>query len=332
MTMSRKEFLQKVSLGSLSTLVFGVPGMNGPARSQEKDLIKVPFGSTHTGSIKMMTDTVRRHRIDEKYGMLWEPVNLQINTLADAIILKSKPAGCLGSPVIALARGQGHNLQMFEALTINHSSLLVRLDSPYRLITDLKGKKIAAVTRTSGTYQSFYTVARMMGLDPENDCEVIFTAPEAGRRFLETGEVEAFNIYEPFPTNMIASGKTRELVRVRDEWKKLVGKDMLLLGVVAYQEWIAANRELAKKIALVTREAVDLMRRSPHQTIADNRVSQGLESDEAVKLAETRLIELYTPTALNKDLIDSAYIEMQKGAEFGLLKATPTRDMWVVLS
>ncbi len=332
MAMTRKEFLRRASLGLSSFLVFGAPGMNGPARSQEKDLIKVPFGSTHTGSIKMMTDTVRRHRIDEKFGMLWDPAPLQINALADAIVLKSKPVGCLGSPVAAIARNEGHNLQMFEALTVNHSSLLVRQDSPYRGITDLKGKKIAAVTRTSGTYQSFYTVARMMGLDPEKDCQVIFTAPEAGRRFLETGEVEAFNIYEPFPTNMIASGKTRELIRVRDEWKKLVGKDMLLLGVVAYQEWITSNKELAKKIALVTREAVDLMRRSPHQTIADNRVSQALESDEAAKLAETRLIEMYTPTPLNKDLIDSAYIEIQKDAEFGLLKVTPTLDIWLVLS
>jgi len=331
MDLTRQEFL-RTSLGLAGALVFGAPQFGATARANEKGLIKLPFASTHTGSIKMMTDTVRRHRIDEKYGMIWEPANLQINALADAIILKSKSAGCLGAPVAAIARSQGHNLQMFEALTINHSSLMVRADSPYKSITDLKGKKIAAVTRTSGTYQSFYTVARMMGLDPEKDCQVIFSAPEAGRRFLEDGEVEAFNIYEPYPTNMIASGKVRELMRVRDEWKRLVGKDMLLLGVVAYQDWIDANRDLAKRVAKVTREAVDLMRAAPQQTIADNRASQALESDAAAKLAETRLIEMYTPTALNKNLIDSAFIEIQKGHEFGLLKVAPTNDIWTLIN
>lgn len=330
MTMTRKQFMQS-ALGLSGFLMFGAPGLVTSARGQGKDLVKVPFASTHAGSIRLMTDTVRRHGLDEKHGQLWEPAHLQINALADAIILKSRPAGCLASPVAALARARGHNLQMFEALTINHSSLLVRADSPYREIKDLKGKKIAAVTRTSGTYQSFYTVSRMLGFDVEKECEVLFAAPEAGRRFLETGEVEAFNIYEPFPTNMIAAGKTRELIRVRDTWKELVGKDMMLIGVVAHEEWINANREVAKNIAVITREAVDIIHKNPQQTIRDNMKSQGIESEEAVKLAEKRLIEMYTPTPLNKDLIESAFIEIEKGAEFGLIDVKPTRDLWTIL-
>lgn len=329
-TITRKQFLQG-SLGLSGMLMFGVPGAATPASAQSKDLVRVPFASTHAGSIKLMTDTVKRHKLDEKHGMIWEPAHLQINVLADALILKSRPVGCLASPVVAIANARGHKLRMFEALTINHSSLLVRADSPYKELKDLRGKKIAAVTRTSGTYQSFYTVARMLGVDVEKECQILFAAPEAGRRFLESGEVEAFNIYEPFPTNMIAAGKTRELIRVRDTWKELVGKDMLLLGVVAYQDWINENLPLAKKISAVTREAVDLIHQNPAQTIQDNKESQGLESDAAMKLAEKRLIEMYTPTPLNDALIDSAFLEIQKGAEFGLIDVKPTRDFWTVL-
>ena len=330
MSVTRKEFLTQ-ALGFGGLLAFGVPGISSPSRA-EGGLVKVPFASTHAGSIKMMTDTVRRHKLDEKNGMIWEPVHLQINALADTLVLKSLPVGCLGSPVVALAHARGHRMQMFEALTINHSSLMVRTDSPYKDIKDLKGKRIAAVTRTSGTYQSFYTVANMMGLNPEKDCQVIFTAPEGGRQLLESGEVEAFNIYEPFPTNMIAGGKSRELLRVRDAWKKLVGKDMLLLGVVAFEDWITANRDLAVRIAKTTREAVNLIHSSPEQTIKENRASQGIETDAAAKLAEVRLIEMFTPTSLNKDLIASALIEIQKGNEFGLLDAKPTEDLWRILT
>lgn len=331
MSLTRKQFLQG-SLGLSGLLMFGTPGYVTAARGQSKDLIKVPFASTHAGSIKLMTDTVKRHKLDEKHGMIWEPAHLQINALADALILKSRPAGCLASPVVAIAQARGHKLRMFEALTINHSSLLVRADSPYKELKDLKGKKIAAVTRTSGTYQSFYTVSRMLGFDVEKECQILFAAPEAGRRFLETGEVEAFNIYEPFPTNMIAAGKTRELIRVRDTWKELVGKDMLLIGVVAHEEWINANLEVAKKISLVTREAVSVIHKNPKQTILDNKESQSLESDAAIALAEKRLIEMYTPTALNDALIDSAFLEIQKGAEFGLLDVKPSRDFWTILN
>lgn len=333
MDMTRKDFLTAAAGGLAGVMAFGLPGFEPRVvRAQGKELIKVPFASTHAGSIKMMSDTVRRYQLDEKRGTLWEPAHLQINALADALILKSKPVGCLANPVAALADAKGHRLRVFEALTINHSSLLVRADSPYRALEDLKGKKVAAVTRTSGTYQSFYTVARMIGVDPEKDFQVIFAAPEAGRRFLETGEVEAFNIYEPFPTNMLSAGKTRELVRVRTEWKRLTGKDMFLLGVVAYEDWIAANRDLAKRVAATVREAVDVIRGNPARTIQENRATQGLETDAAAKLAETRLIEMYTPEPLNAALIESAYFETQKGAEFDLLKVTPKKDLWVILS
>lgn len=331
MDMTRKEFLA-AGAGAAAALVFGVPGLEPETvRAQGKELVKIPFASTHTGSIKMMSDTVRRHRLDEKRGTLWEPANLQINALADALILKSKPVGCLANPVVALADAKGHPLRCFEALTINHSSLLVRKDSPYTKLGDLKGKKVAAVTRTSGTYQSFYTVARMMGVDPEKDFQVIFAAPEAGRRFLETGEVEAFNIYEPYPTNMLSSGTTREIVRVRTEWKRLTGKDMFLLGVAAYEDWIVANRDLARRVAATVREAVTLIRSDPARTIQENRATQGIESDAAARLAETRLIEMYTPEPLNGALIESAYYEIEKGAEFGLLDVKPKKDLWVVL-
>lgn len=333
MEMTRKQFLETAAGSVMGAMVFGLPGFAPRvSHAQGKELIKVPFASTHAGSIKMMTDTVRRYQLDEKRGTLWEPAHLQITALADALILKSKPVGCLANPVVALADSKGHRLRVFEALTINHSSLLVRGDSPYKALEDLKGKKVAAVTRTSGTYQSFYTVARMMGVDPEKDFQMVFAAPEGGRRFLETGEVEAFNIYEPFPTNMLSGGKTRELVRVRTEWKRLTGKEMFLIGVVAYEDWLMANRDLAKRIAATVREAVDLIRGNPARAIQENRGTQGLETDAAVKLAETRLIEMYTPEPLNAALIESAYFETQKGAEFELLKVTPKKDLWVVLS
>ncbi|HET8577228.1 MAG TPA: ABC transporter substrate-binding protein [Methylomirabilota bacterium] len=332
MDMTRKEFLV-AGAGAAAGLVFGLPGMRlETVRAQGKELVKVPFASTHAGSIKMMTDTVRRHRLDEKRGTLWEPANLQITALADALVLKSKPVGCLANPIVALADAKGHPLRCFEALTINHSSLLVRKDSPYTSLADLKGKKVAAVTRTSGTYQSFYTVARMLGVDPEKDFQIVFAAPEAGRRFLETREVEAFNIYEPYPTNMVSAGTTRELVRVRTEWKRLTGKDMFLLGVVAYEDWIAANRDLARGIAATVREAVSLIRSDPARTIRDNRPTQGLETEAAAKLAETRLIEMYTSEPLNGALIESAYFEIEKGAEFGLLPVKPKKDLWMVLA
>lgn len=332
MDITRKEFLATAGAGVAGTLVFGMPGL-GPrtVRAQGKELVKVPFASTHAGSIKMMSDTVRRYRLDEKRGTLWEPAHLQIGALADALILKSKPVGCLANPVVALADAKGHPLRCFEALTINHSSLLVRKDSPYTKLEDLKGKKVFAVTRTSGTYQSFYTVSRMMGVDPEKDFQVIFGAPEGGRRFLETGQVEAFNIYEPFPTNMLSAGTTRELVRVRTEWKRLTGKDMFLIGVVAYEDWIVGNRDLARRVAATVREAVDVIRGNPARTIQENRATQGIETDAAARLAETRLIEMYTSEPLNGALIESAYFEIEKGAEFGLLNVKPKKELWVPL-
>jgi sulfonate transport system substrate-binding protein len=75
------------------------------------------------------------------------------------------------------------------------TALLVRKDSPYQSITDLKGKKIAA---TKGTDPYLFTLRALQqaGLN-KNDVELVHLQHPDGRTALEKGDVDAWAGLDP---------------------------------------------------------------------------------------------------------------------------------------
>lgn len=77
----------------------------------------------------------------------------------------------------------------------NGAPILVREDSPYRTITELKGKKIAATPGT-GPYIGLVAALQKHGLD-KTDVQIVSLQHPEGRLALASGRVEAWAGLEP---------------------------------------------------------------------------------------------------------------------------------------
>ncbi len=94
------------------------------------------------------------------------------------------------------------------------TALLVRKDSPYQSLADLKGKKIAA---TKGTDPYLFTLRALQqaGLS-KNDVELVHLQHPDGRTALEKGDVDAWAGLDPHMAASEIQAGSRLLYRNRD--------------------------------------------------------------------------------------------------------------------
>lgn len=99
------------------------------------------------------------------------------------------------SALLARANGTPIKYVYWTARQGSGSPILVRKDSPYKSIADLKGKKLAATPGT-GPYISLVAALQKFGLT-ENDVEIVSLQHAQGRLALAAGRVDGWAGLEP---------------------------------------------------------------------------------------------------------------------------------------
>ncbi len=105
---------------------------------------KISLGYVSTGLTGLAVQVMQDLKIPEKHGVQFEYHGfLDPSSLNDAFVMgKFNVNLAAGVNVIALARSKGYKVQYFFPTLINSVSLLVKKDSPYNNLSDLKGKKV----------------------------------------------------------------------------------------------------------------------------------------------------------------------------------------------
>jgi sulfonate transport system substrate-binding protein len=114
-----------------------------------------------------------------------------------------------------LSRANGSPIKSVYAYSrAEWTALVVRKDSPYQTVADLKGKKIAA---TKGTDPYLFTLRSLQqaGLS-KNDVELVHLQHPDGRTALEKGDVEAWAGLDPHMAASEVQAGSRLLYRNRD--------------------------------------------------------------------------------------------------------------------
>jgi ABC-type nitrate/sulfonate/bicarbonate transport system substrate-binding protein len=130
----------------------------------------------------------------------------------------------------------GTELRLFAAQIWSGNAWVVRKDSPYKTLADLKGKKIGNFSRVTGAFFFSAVIAKEHGLDVEKDFQAIPAETGALIALLERGEVEAINMFEPHTTKLIVSGKYRVLLDFDVELKRIFGAPPLKTGMAVLRE------------------------------------------------------------------------------------------------
>ncbi len=142
----------------------------------------------------------------------------------------------------------GTELRLFAAQIWSGNAWVVRKDSAYKTLADLKGKKIGNFSRVTGAFFFSAVIAKEHGLDIEKDFQAIPAETGALIALLDRGEVEAINMFEPHVTKLIVSGRYRVLLDFDVELKRIFGAPPLKTGMAVLRDTAEKQPALVKSI------------------------------------------------------------------------------------
>jgi sulfonate transport system substrate-binding protein len=131
-------------------------------------------------------------------------------------------------PVFAQAAGAQLTYFAQEAPSPSAQAIVVRTDSPYKTVADLKGKKIA-VTKAAGSHYLLIASLEKAGLRFK-DIEAAYLTPADGRAAFERGSVAAWVTWDPF----LAGVQRRSEVRILADGRNVADYQRYYLASTAY--------------------------------------------------------------------------------------------------
>jgi len=265
---------------------------------------KISLGYVDSGLTGLAVQVMKDDSIPQKYGLDFDYQGFPNPTASNnAFILNKYDINiAAGANVIALARNKGYKVKYFYPTLLNSVSLLVKTDSPYKLLEDLKGKKIGWYGLASGGGTAFYVLSNIMGVNILKDFEMVQSSPPALWPMLDRGDVEAIIIYEPFVSRMLATKEYRVVLGpFWKEWEKRTGYKMEMTGIAAKSEWLSENPEITKKIINMWQETVDSIKSHPRKILQKYPTFTNIQSIEELDLGVKNIPIIYVDNWDNLD-------------------------------
>jgi sulfonate transport system substrate-binding protein len=200
--------------------------------------------------------------------------------LLEALNVGAIDFGTVGEapPIFAQAAGADFVYVANEPPSPSSEAIVVPNNSPLRLPSDLRGKKIA-LNKGSNVHYLLVKALEKEGI-AYRDITPVYLAPADARAAFERGSVDAWVIWDPF----LAAAERQLKARILADGKGLVANHQFYLAARA---WAAASPELVR-IVVEELGRVDEWGRSHQQEVAAILTAQtGLEAD-VVALAAQR--------------------------------------------
>lgn len=99
-------------------------------------------------------------------------------------------------PIIAQATGVPVRYVAYDPWGPKGEAIVVKKDSPYKTVADLKGKKVG-VAKGSNSHYLLVSALESANLKP-NDVEIVFLKPADARAAFEQGNIDAWSIWDPY--------------------------------------------------------------------------------------------------------------------------------------
>jgi NitT/TauT family transport system substrate-binding protein len=128
-----------------------------------------------------------------------------------------------------------------------------------RSIKDLKGKKVAILSKGSGQHVFLASIATSVGLDPNRDINWVDHPPAEGKRLLAEGKVDAYLGFPPDPQELRANKIGRVLLNSSTDrpWSQY------------FCCMLAANKEFAQRNPIATKRVLRAILKASELCAAD---------------------------------------------------------------
>lgn len=234
--------------------------------------------------------------LDRKNGYIMKPRWAPVAEVERLIAIGAIPVGLSTAESALRANVKGVALRLLTPFMEPHQQVLVRKESPYKSVTDLKGKPLAITPEVTALYNMFDFTMRKMGFNIEKDFKLKKLGALGIVAVLEKGEVEGAVLWEAFVSKLVATGRYRVLMFLRDEMRRALNTPVKVMGWIgALDPWVKANADLIPKMRASWRETwVGVQKDEAHFRKYAKKFF-GLEKPEEVSLGWERTRQFLLP-------------------------------------
>lgn len=260
--------------------------------------------------------------LDRKHGFVMKPRWAGVPEIQRLLGIQALSVGLMTPEAALRANVNGVPIRLIQPYQTSHMFVLVRKESPYQRLDDLKGKALALTPEVTTLYNLFDFMNRKRGVNIEKDFQLKKLGGPVIIAVLEKGEVEAGILWEAHVSRLLASGKYRTILGFRDELDKLLNTKVLpVIWLAALEPWTKSNGDAVAKLRAAWTEAYRGVQQDESHFRKYAKPFFGLEKPEEIALAWQRTKVFLLPADFKWP--DAATLNaeknwLQQGVELGM--------------
>jgi ABC-type nitrate/sulfonate/bicarbonate transport system substrate-binding protein len=212
--------------------------------------------------------------------------------------------------------------------------VFVLKDSPFKTITDLKGKKFASWSTGAGAFKAMRaTVKDGYGMDVLKDTEFVQAAPPALLKMLDRGQIDSmFNISSLTIAAAAQPDKYRSVFAPNDYWKKKTGQGILWSApLVCWRKWVEEDKARATAFVKAWTEGYRWLRKPENLRKAVKKWGKlaAVKNEAQAKTYENWLTQgKMLIVDWDKDTRDKQWEFLHMAKKHGILKKIPNKEKY----
>ncbi|HXG51387.1 MAG TPA: PhnD/SsuA/transferrin family substrate-binding protein [candidate division Zixibacteria bacterium] len=227
---------------------------SGPASGAELPAVEV--GLPQDGLFGLGGQYIIDHGLDRRNGFVMKPRWAGVPEIQRLLGIQAISVGLMTPEAGLRANLAGVPMRLIQPYQTSHMFVLVRSNSPYRSVEDLKGKPVALTPEVTTLYNLFDFIMRKKGASIEKDFQLKKLGGPGIIAVLEKGDVEAGLIWEAHVSRLVTTGKYRTIMSLRDEMNRLLSTKILpVVWLGALEPWVRANGALVASLRAAWTEA-----------------------------------------------------------------------------
>ena len=318
----------KILLNVIATTVALSGVFQSPIQAQSLQTVNIATAAAgQSGYIAALIDA---KGIAAQHGLKINNMMMDFTEAANAVKLGRATASAMQPSTAVNLLKSGTDIRLITPQIWSGNSWLVKKDSPFKSLADLKGKKIGNFARVTGAYFFSAVIAKEKKLDIEKDFQSIPAETGALIALLERGEVEAINMFEPHTTRLVLSGKYRVLLDFDIELEQLFGAPPLKSSVGMLKETVEKQPGLVKAIRGAYMDAVKMIKAGQDKDFFETKAKEffNLSTPEqiaaGIKQNRQNFADLW-----GDSFFQSQNKILQSGISLGLLPKVNVNELWV---
>ncbi|MBI2371423.1 MAG: NrtA/SsuA/CpmA family ABC transporter substrate-binding protein [Deltaproteobacteria bacterium] len=230
-----------------------------------------------TSTAGVATMVMQERGLPAKYSLRIDFVKFTNPALERAALLAGKlDVGQIDVGAAARLKSKETDVRVIYPALLAYHAIVVPKAGPIQAMKDLKGRRIGVFSTASAGTPIVTELLRQAGVNYAREVKQHVAPPAALPELIEGGQVDAVETWEPMVSQLLSTGRYRELFNFRQWYRERTGHDLLYVGVIMRGEIVEKHPDLVRRFVRMYQEA--------------NRIAQDPASRAVERWAEARKI------------------------------------------